>query len=275
MARQTTQKLTRAQIREGLDTIPVEVLLSAGKGKTPRLTTKQRNFAHAVAMGKTKAEAYRGAYKANPAPSTMVSEPYAVAANPIVAREIVAYKLAIEAEQHRTPARLKALLVQQLVQHSLDDAFPPASRVQCLKLLGSLFEVGAFVERKEISHVHRSEDIRTRLLSRLQTLTVDADIVADDALDLLAEIQQGRAGDAAQASASTESGQQTGGESPADGATSDPTHGGPAHPATAAHDSPQHTISLKRSEPELKQSQPKQGGASTITDGEVVMDFDK
>ena len=269
MARQTTQKLTRAQIRQGLDTIPVETLLSSGDGKTPRLTTKQRAFAHAVAMGKTKAEAYRGAYKADPAPSTILVAPYKLASDARVKREIEAYKLAIEAEKHRTPAQLKALLVQQLVQHSLDADFPPASRVQCLKLLGSLFEVGAFVERKEITTVNRSEDIRTRLLSRLQSITVDADIVADDALDLLAEIQQGRAGDAAQASASTESGQQTGGESLDDGATSNPTHGAPAHPATAAHDSPQHTIPLKGSQSKSD------GGDSTITAGEVVLDFDK
>jgi len=101
--------------------------------------------------------------------------------------------LAIEAEKHRTPLQLKALLVQQLVAHSLDDDFPPASRVQCLKLLGSLYDVGAFIERKEITTVSRSDDIRTRLLSRLQAVTVDAEPV-DDALDLLAEIKSAKAG---------------------------------------------------------------------------------
>jgi hypothetical protein len=249
MARQTTQKLTRAQIREGLDTIPIETLLSSGTGKKPALTTKQRNFAKAVAMGKTKAQAYRESYKANPAPSTMLSEPYMVAANPIVAREVEAYKLAIEAEKHRNPAQLKALLVQQLVQHSLDDDFPPASRVQCLKLLGSLFEVGAFVERKEITTVNRSADIRTRLLSRLQTITVDADIVADDALDLLTEIRTAKA--------------------PVnDGSSGTPTEGAPPLSGPLGPADPTHTIPLKR-------SQPKQGGGSTLTESEIVEDFDK
>lgn len=192
MAKQTTQKLTRAQIKEGLDTIPLATLLSSGQGKEPALTTKQKAFARSVALGETKAQAYRDAYNPRPAPSTIVTAPYKVAADARVQREIEAYKLAIEAEKHRTPAQLKALLVQQLVAHSLDDDFPPASRVQCLKLLGSLFEVGAFVERKEITTVNRSDDIRTRLLSRLSTVTVDADIKPDDALDLLAEIQGGR-----------------------------------------------------------------------------------
>jgi len=192
MAKQTTQKLTREQIKAGLDTIPIESLLSAGKGKTPQLTAKQKAFAHAVALGKPKAQAYRETYKADPAPYTIASDPYKLATHPRVAKEIESYKLAIEAEKHRTPQQLKALLVQQLVQHSLDDDFPPASRVQCLKLLGSLFEVGAFVERKEITTVSRSDDIRTRLMDRLRTITVDT-VGADDALDLLAEIKGARA----------------------------------------------------------------------------------
>jgi hypothetical protein len=259
MARQTTQKLTRAQIREGLDTIPIETLLSSGTGKKPALTTKQRNFAKAVAMGKTKAQAYRESYKANPAPSTMLSEPYMVAANPIVAREVEAYKLAIEAEKHRNPAQLKALLVQQLVQHSLDDDFPPASRVQCLKLLGSLFEVGAFVERKEITTVNRSEDIRTRLLSRLQAITVDAtEVQPDDALDLLAEIRGAQA----------PSSQENDGPPAADGHPADPTTGAPPNSGQPRTGEPIHTIPLKRSEQE--RSPP-----TTLTEPEIVDDFDE
>jgi hypothetical protein len=191
MAKQSTQKLTRAQIKQGLDTIPMATLLSSGTGKEPALTTKQKAFARSVALGETKAQAYRDAYNSKPAPSTIVTAPYKVAADTRVQREIEAYKLAIEAEKHRTPQQLKALLVQQLVAHSLDDDFPPASRVQCLKLLGSLFEVGAFVERKEITTVSRSDDIRTRLLDRLRTVTADT-VEPEDALDLLSEIQGAR-----------------------------------------------------------------------------------
>lgn len=256
MARQTTQKLTRAQIRQGLDTIPVDILLGAGQGKTPALTTKQRNFAKAVALGKTKAQAYRESYKADATQSTILSAPYELTRNPQVAREVEAYKIAIEAEKHRNPAQLKALLVQQLVQHSLDDDFPPASRVQCLKLLGSLFEVGAFVERKEITTVNRSEDIRTRLLSRLQTITVDADIVADDALDLLTEIRTGKSDAVVH-----------------DGAGADPTEGAAPLSGGSGPADPPHTIPLKRSSMELKR--PKQSHPTTLTESEIVDDFDK
>jgi hypothetical protein len=187
-------KLTREQIRAGLDQVPIESLLSSGKGKTPQLTHKQREFARAVAMGKTKAQAYRETYKVDATPATLAGEPYRLASDPRIATEIEAYQLAIEAEKHRTPAQLKALLVQQLVQHSLDAEFPPAQRVQCLRLLGSLFEVGAFVERKEITTVNKSEDIRARLLSVLGSHAVDVEAkpaasVDDSAASLLAELQ--------------------------------------------------------------------------------------
>ena len=185
------QKLTRKQISEGLDQIPVELLLSAGPNKKPAITSKMKAFARNVAMGKSKAQSYRESYNANPAPATIAREPYKLAADPRVATEIAAYQLAIEAEKHRTPAQLKALLVQQLVQHSLDDDFPPAQRVQCLKLLGSLFEVGAFVERKEITTVNKSGDIRARLMATLQ-LVQDVEPKASDddaaAASLLAEL---------------------------------------------------------------------------------------
>ena len=196
-------------------------------------------------MGKTKAQAYRESYKANPAPSTILTEPYAVAANPIVAREITAYKLAIEAEKHRTPAQLKALLVQQLVQHSLDDEFPPASRVQCLKLLGSLFEVGAFVEHKQTTIINRSDDIRARLLSRLQAVTVDADIVADDALDLLAEIKSGQAPSAPSSAPASDT------QAVDEPAPSDPTGGAPPLSGQPRAGESLHTIPLKQSSPEI------------------------
>ena len=262
MARQTTQKLTRAQIREGLDTIPIDTLLGAGQGKQPKLTAKMKNFAHAVALGQTKASAYRGSYKATATKRTMASKPYELAKDGRIQREILAVQAALEAEKYRTPAQLKALLVQQLVQHSLDDDFPPASRVQCLKLLGQLYEVGAWVvERKEITTVSRSEDIRTRLLSRLQTITIDADIVADDALDLLAEIR------GAQAPSSSIDAEKTQ-PPPAEGLPADPTAGAPPPSGPPRTGEPKHTIPLKR-------SQPKQGEGSTLTESEIVDDFDE
>ena len=240
------QKLTRAQIREGLDTIPIETLLSSGEGKTPKLTSKQRAFAHAIALGETKANAYRKAYKKDARPSSLAKDPYTIAANPRIVQEVEAYKLALEAEKHRTPAQLKALLVQQLVQHSLDDDFPPAQRMKALQLIGQLFEVGAFLERKETTVVHKSTDIRTRLLERLGKVT-DVEAKRDDALTLMQEIR---------------------GDGLADVPVDAPT-GGVGAPVGVVHTGDlTHTVSLIQS-PSKKDGVP----PSEIVD--VVSDFDK
>ena len=190
------QKLTRAQIRAGLEQVPIETLLSSGEGKQPKITSKMKAFAHAIALGQSKASAYRGSHKANPAPSTITTAPYELMRDPRIAREIAAYKLAIEAEKHRTPAQLKALLVQQLVEHTLNPDFPPAQRMRALQLIGNLFEVGAFLERKESTIIHKSADIRARLLDRLQARAPSAGPAAD-ALDLLEEIRGGGTSEAA------------------------------------------------------------------------------
>lgn len=227
-------KLTRAQIKEGLDTIPIEVLLSSGRGKEPQLTHKQKEFARAIALGSTKAQAYRDTYDTKGSVTTQGNNASRLAADSRIKAEIEAYKLALEAEKHRTPAQLKALLVQQLVQHSLNEDFPPAQRVQCLKLIGSLFDVGAFLERKEVTTVNRSEDIRARLLTVLgsQAQDIEAKTVAsvdDSAASLLEELQ----------AAPMESGQ-----------IGEPTHGAPTQNGPMPRDSTTHTIPHSESHPE-------------------------
>jgi hypothetical protein len=239
------QKLTRAQIKEGLDTIPIETLLSSGEGKTPKLTGKMKAFAHAIALGETKAEAYRKAYKRTATKSTLSAQPYILAKDQRIAKEVQAYQLALEAEKHRNPAQLKALLVQQLVQHSLDEEFPPAQRMKALQLIGQLFEVGAFLERKETTVVHKSSDIRTRLLERLGSVT-DAK-PKDDALTLLEEIR----GDA----------------------VADAPAGAPTAPV-GAHADGRVAVSTLHTIPDIQTLPKKKGGTpSEITD--VVSDFDK
>jgi hypothetical protein len=240
------QKLTRAQIKAGFDQVPIETLLSSGEGKTPKLTHKMKAFAHAVALGESKANAYRRSHKANPAPSTIKNAPYVLAADARIQREIEAYKLAIEAEKHRTPAQLKALLVQQLVEHTLNEDFPPAQRMKALHMIGTLFEVGAFLERKESTVIHKSADIRTRLLERLQTRTHTEP--ASDALELLQEIREGSGISVGDVSA--------------------PTGGAPAHEGLAPPSAHTHTV------PNIQSSEKNEGGGpSEITD--VVSDFDK
>ena len=239
------QKLTRAQIKAGLDQVPIETLLSSGEGKTPKITGKMKAFAHALALGETKAEAYRKAYKRDASKRTMACKPYELARDERIQREVQAYQLALEAEKHRTPAQLKSLLVQQLVQHSLDDEFPPAQRMKALQLIGQLFEVGAFLERKETTVVHKSTDIRTRLLERLGAVT-DVQAKPDDALTLLDEIR---------------------GTGPARGPDGDPTALGGQPEAVCAAADVTHTIPLTRS--------PSKTSGGDVKNPDAVLDFDK
>ena len=238
------QKLTRAQIKAGLDQVPIESLLSSGEGKKPQLTHKQREFARALAMGQSKAQAYRVSHKANPAPSTIKNAPYVLAADIRIQREVEAYKLAIEAEKHRTPAQLKALLVQQLVQHSIDESFPPAQRMKALQLIGNLFEVGAFLERKESVVIHKSADIRARLLERLKDRPAAA---ASDAVDLLSEIK---------------------GLGTSEAASADPTPPGAPPKGPRAMGALSHTVS------DIQSPNKKEGGGLQKFPDEVL-DFDK
>jgi hypothetical protein len=60
--------------------------------------------------------------------------------------------------------------------------------MKALQMIGNLFEVGAFLERKESTIIHKSSDIRTRLLERLGKAT-DVKAKQDDGLTLLEEIR--------------------------------------------------------------------------------------
>ena len=54
------KKLTRAQVAEGLQSVPLDtILLGVAGAKESKLTSKQRAFAEGVALGKPAAKAYR------------------------------------------------------------------------------------------------------------------------------------------------------------------------------------------------------------------------
>lgn len=177
-------KLSRKALDEGLDNLPMSAIL--GKSVSDGLTPKQREFARKVAQGKTKAQAYREAFNPNPAPSTIVTTPYKVAADPRVQREIEAYTLALEAEKHRTPAALRSLVIQTLTQVLIDPDTKPAVRINAAKVLGTVTEVAAFTERKEVRTISSSEDARARVMSELRALVSngaeDATVIEADSL---------------------------------------------------------------------------------------------
>jgi len=142
--RKSPPRLSKAQIRETLDKTPIEQIL----GTKQPLTHKQREYARKLAEGAvSKRQAYKDVYNAK-SEHTLNRAPYILARDERVSKEVEAYKLAIEAEKQRTPRELKALLIHQLVKHSIDEDFPPAQRMKALELIGKLYDVGAFMERK-------------------------------------------------------------------------------------------------------------------------------
>lgn len=184
------RKLTRKEIKEGLDTVPIEGIL--GKHVSRELTAKQKKFALEVASGQTKAEAYRRAYKASPTQSTILNEPYRVATNPRVSAEIAAYQAAIEAARYRTPAALRELVIQSLVTVIIDPDAKDSVKVSAAKILGTVTEVAAFTERKEIKTISSSDDAKTKIMGELKRIikesATDADIIEAQADDLLREL---------------------------------------------------------------------------------------
>jgi phage terminase small subunit len=182
-------KLSRKALEQAAKETPIEHIL--GRQVSGALTPKQRKFAHEVAKGSTKADAYRAAYDVT-SQRTLNVEPYMLARDPRITREIEAYTLAIEAEKHRTPAALRSLVIQGLVQVALNEDTKDSVRVQALKTLGTVTEVAAFTERKEVRTISSSEDARARVMQELRGLisagATDATIIEADADSLLAEL---------------------------------------------------------------------------------------
>ena len=168
---------------------------SARRGKQA-LTAKQRKFARNIAIeGMTKVDAYRDAYNVT-SPNSEKKDPYTIAANPRVRQEIDSIRAAMEAEHIRNPAALRALVIQSLVTMSLDPNVKDATRLQALKTLGTVSEIAAFTERKEVRTISSSEDARARVLEQLRSIVkadaTDVQAIEADADSLLAELETHR-----------------------------------------------------------------------------------
>ena len=183
-------KLSRKQIREGLEQVPIDTVLLGVNSPIGKLTPKQREFARLVAMGETKAGAYREAYKSKGNPHTVGNKGYVLSKLDEIQATVEAYQAAIEAAKYRTPSQLRELVIHQLTQHALDNDCPPAQRIKALELLGKVSEVAAFTERKETTVINQSADIKQRLLESLRNV-VDIEPNDNDASSLLDELANG------------------------------------------------------------------------------------
>jgi phage terminase small subunit len=182
-------KLSRKALEAAAKETPIEHIL--GRQVSGALTPKQRRFAHEVAKGATKADAYRASYDVT-SKHTMASKPYELMRDERIQREIDAYALAIEAEKHRTPAALRSLVIRGLVEIALKDDTKDAVRLQALKTLGTVTEVSAFTERKEVRTISSSDDARARVMQELRGIltaqATDATVIEADADSLLQEL---------------------------------------------------------------------------------------
>ena len=181
-------KISKREIREGLEQIPIEQLL-LGSANSRELTHKQKTFAKQVALGKPKTEAYRIAYDTKAKKSTQAVNAHKVSNNDNVKNMIEAYKRAFEAREYQKPERLRELVIHQLTEMALNPEVKDAQRIRSLELLGKVSEVGAFTERKETKVIHESSKIKERLLEQLKTIiNIDAKELDDSGESLLREL---------------------------------------------------------------------------------------
>jgi hypothetical protein len=186
------KRLTRKQIEQGLETIPMQTLLmGVSTSKEKRLTPKQLKFAEELAMGKSKAEAYRKSHNSKGKPKTQSNEGQKLAKNPTIAMQVEAFKVALEAQKYQTPAHLRALAIHKITEKVLDKDCPPAQQLKALELLGKITEVALFTERREVVKVSDPSEMREKLMASIRLAIENSqaiDIEAKSADDLLAEL---------------------------------------------------------------------------------------
>jgi hypothetical protein len=180
------KRLSRKQIREQIASMPMEEILHV---PSRSLTSKQKDYCKRVASGKPFNQSYREAYQSKGKPATIGKEVHLMNKNPIIAHEIEAQKRAIEFEKSYSAKQLKSIVISQLTQEALNPSSKPSERISALKALGSVAELGVFVERKEIRTIKDSASAKADLLDKIRKAMKDQSRTVDaDAMSLLDEI---------------------------------------------------------------------------------------
>lgn len=180
-------KITKREIKEGLENIPIEQILLGSVGDK-QLTHKQKTFAKQVALGKPKAQAYRIAYDTKGNPITASANAQKLMGDTRIKLLVEAYSRAFEAREYQKPERLRELVIHQLTEMALNPEVKDAQRIRSLELLGKVSEVGAFTERKETKVIHESSKIKEKLLEQLKTIINVEATELDDGESLLREL---------------------------------------------------------------------------------------
>lgn len=187
-------KLNRKQIREALDQMPIDRILLGSNSKQKTLTNSQIKFAEEMAMGKTKAEAYRrsrpNGRESKAKPATASRRGAELASDSRIQAQIEAFRLAMEAQKYTTPLHLRALVIQKLTEKAIDPEVKDSQQLKALELIGKLTEVQSFTERREVVNISAdSEEMKKKLLQSLRLALSNQDVEdVDEAEELLAEI---------------------------------------------------------------------------------------
>jgi hypothetical protein len=184
------QRLTRKQAKELLKQRPIEHILT-GESKT--LTKKQKEFAYQLAIGETKADAYRKAYKGGKANMKKKHDGNAghiLSKHSGIAKEVEAIKAGLAFQEAYSLGQIKALVVQRLTQEALNEENQGATRVNALKTLGTVAGVDAFVHRSETKVIKESGQLKEELMAKLREALADnARTIDADADALMREIE--------------------------------------------------------------------------------------
>jgi len=182
-----TRRLSRKQVGEALKSMPMQSILMGGNNSKERtLTTKQLRFAEALALGDTKAGAYRKSYASTGKPVTQSRRGQELAKSGAIQAQVEAFKMALEAQRYATPAALRALVIERLTAAALNPENKAAQQLRALELLGKVTEVAAFTERREIIKSESPADARDKLLQSLRA----AISTGDGGASLLAELSR-------------------------------------------------------------------------------------
>ena len=184
-----TPTLSRKQIREGLDQTPFVDIM--GKQATQALTPKMQAFALEVAKGSSGSAALRKAYNAKGTSKTQANNAHRLRKRADIKATIEAFERAIELQKYYTSAGLRALVINSLVGVLIDPESNASQITNAAKVLGTVTEVAAFTERKEVTTITSSEDARARVMMQLRDMmkanaTDAVEIEADSLLKELA-----------------------------------------------------------------------------------------
>jgi len=188
MRRMKTPSLTRKQIREGLDQVPFREIV--GKEAAAKITPKMQAFALEIAKGSTGSAAYRKAYNAKGTKRTQAVQASKLRKKPSIDLTIKAFERAIELQKYYTAAGLRALVIESLVKVITSKDANASQITNAAKVLGTVTEVAAFTERKEITTITSSEDARARVMMQLRDMMKHnaSDAVEIEADSLLKEL---------------------------------------------------------------------------------------